>query len=270
MLKFKYPIADKDKIPEAHRALYTEANGFMVLQLEGGVDVDRLTEFRDNNIALTRERDALKATWEGLKIEDVRALMAKKSEIENSKAKTPEEVQKLIEERLTAVNSTHKAELDKIAAERDKLFGEMSVLKIGGAVTEAVTGLGALPAALPHISRAAAETMKLEDGKVVIYKDGKPAFSSKDGNPLSIKEWAEGLAKESPFFFAASQGGGAPGQQGGPKGSQANVPGYVPGTNPFKQGATFNLSVGQALFKADPDTARRLAAEAGFKALPAA
>jgi len=67
-LKFKY--AGKDQIPAEHASFYVERDGAWMLDVDGAADKSKLDEFRTTNVALIKERDDLKARFEGIDPEE--------------------------------------------------------------------------------------------------------------------------------------------------------------------------------------------------------
>jgi hypothetical protein len=79
-LKFKYTA--KDQIPAEQAGLYIERDGAFVLDAEGVVEKAKLDEFRQTNIALSKERDELKRRFEGIDPDEVRRLADEKRKLE--------------------------------------------------------------------------------------------------------------------------------------------------------------------------------------------
>ncbi len=71
-LKFKFKV--KDEIPADVLAHYVERDGAWVLDVEGAVDRSRVDEFRANNVALMKQLDELKARFNGIDLEETKAL----------------------------------------------------------------------------------------------------------------------------------------------------------------------------------------------------
>jgi len=262
-MKLKFQYASQTDIPEAFRSLYIEKEGKWIMDVEGATSVDRVTEFRDKNILLQKEVNDLKTTWDGFNADEVKALIAKKAEIEAQKSKDKGEIETLIQERTAQFKLAADKEKAALTAELEKAKGTLNRVVIEKSLIEHATKLGLREGAAEDLIARGARVFKLEDDKPVAYSpDGKPMYDAAAA-PLTIEGWLQGLTKAAPFLFTPSSGGGAPG------GAGAGGGGGTTSINPFKAGATFNMTAAGALLKSDPATARRLAAEAGFQLPPA-
>ena len=84
-MALKYKFKSKEEVPAEHLTLYTERDGAWVLDVEGAVEKAKLDEFRNTNIALSKERDELKQRFDGIDAEEARALLADKQKAEEEK-----------------------------------------------------------------------------------------------------------------------------------------------------------------------------------------
>ncbi len=71
-LKFKFKT--RDEIPTDVLGHYVERDGAWVLDVEGAVDRSRVDEFRANNVELMKQFDELKARFNGIDLEETKAL----------------------------------------------------------------------------------------------------------------------------------------------------------------------------------------------------
>ena len=263
-MKLKFIYATQADIPEAFRSLYVEKDGKWTLDVEGATSVERVTEFRDKNILLQKEVTDLKATWDGFDAAEVKALIAKKADIEAQKAKDKGELDKLIDERTAQMKAAAEKEKATLTESLAKANASLNRVVIEKSLIEHATKLGLRDGAAEDLVARGSRVFKLEDDKPVAYgPDGKALYDAAAA-PLTIEGWLQGLTKAAPFLFNGSAGGGSQGGAGGGGGGGQGGAG-----NPFKAGATFNMTAAGQLLKSDPATARRLAAEAGFQ-LPAA
>ena len=74
-LKFKFK--SKDEVPAEHLSLYippSRDDGAWLLEVGGAFEKAKLDEFRTTNVALLKERDELKARFEGIDPDEARKL----------------------------------------------------------------------------------------------------------------------------------------------------------------------------------------------------
>src|SRR4051812_18129611 len=108
-MALKYKVNSKAELPTEHAALYSERDGAFFLDVEGAVEKVKLDEFRNNNVALTKERDELKQRFDGIDPEEARAVLADRAKLEQEKQLKAGEVDKVVEGRVKAI----KADLEK-------------------------------------------------------------------------------------------------------------------------------------------------------------
>lgn len=120
-MALKFKIKSKDEIPAGLEAHYLERDGAWVLDAEGVVDKAKLDEFRTTNVALLKERDELKARFEGIDPGEVRRLAEEKRKLEEVQAIKAGEAEKVIESRVKAARGEVEKQLAAVASERDAL-----------------------------------------------------------------------------------------------------------------------------------------------------
>lgn len=256
--KFSYPTQAEIPADNPYKDRYIEKDGKWILDIEGAVATERLAEFRDKNIVITKELETLKKTWEGFDKTEVEGLIAKKAEIDGAKIKSESEFNTKLKERTDAM----KAEYDKKIAELEKAKNDneakLAEIIIDKALIEEGNKLGLRPEAAEFLATLGRKTFRMENGQPVAYgPDGKQLFDT-EANPMKISAFVADVAKKNAFAFKESTGGGAPGGAGGGGSGGAGDLG-----NPFKAGPGFNRTKQGELFAKDPNLARRLAAEAG-------
>ncbi len=261
MLKAFYESLDA--IPEAHRDLYKETDGKWHLQVEGMVAKEKVTEFRDNNVALAKENKTLKASVEAygaITPDQAKELWEKKEAIESGKAPNKEAIDKAVAARVEELNTAHKKQVDELMTSRDSMAVQLEELTITDAVVNAGTKHGLKASAKLDITMRARQIFKLKDGKpVALQPDGETPIYGKDGvTALTIDEWAEKQREEAPHLFGESKGSGAPGGGSG---------GTTKTSNPWKA-ETRSLTRQGEIVKADPKAAVRLIKEAGLNVPP--
>lgn len=256
-MKPKYSYTNAADIPPALKDFYTEKDGKWTIDIEGAASVDRVAEFRDRNILLTKEITDLKATWEGFTKDEVAALIAKKDEIEGAKVKSDGEFQVKLKERTDAMKADYEKRLGDLQKLKDRQDAQLSEVIIDKHLIEEATKLGLRPEAAMDLINRGRQVFKLKDGKPVAYNAEGAEIYDTDATPLAPSNWIKGIAKSAPFLFVESAGGGSAGGAGGGA-KQVTVTG-----NPWKQGTDYSMTKQGEIFKADPANARRLAAEAG-------
>jgi len=258
-MALKFKIKSKDEVPAEHLPLYTERDGAWLLDVEGAVEKAKLDEFRNNNLALARERDELKQRFDGIDPEQVRALLAEKQKLEDESLRTATgdkagEVEKVIEGRIKGI----KADLDKqvgtLTAERDALTSRLTAIQIDQGVVTAATKRGLRATALTDITARARAVFKLVNGVPAAFEsDGRSVRYGRDGlTPMTLDEWVDLQVAEAPHLFESNSGGGAAGNTAG-NGSRS----HGLQKNPFKK-ETWNLTEQMRLRKSDPNLAVRL------------
>lgn len=181
----------------------------------------KLAEFRNNNIALKKELDALKkklATVGDLDEEQLAELRNKAQTLDELAEKDllkKGKIDDVITQRVNAALKEPTDQLKKITTrnkELEEAAGTASKkyksLRVQTEVTRAAQRAGTLrPGALDDIIRRAESVWDIDDEDQLV---GKNVFNSR-GDAATLDEWATSLVKEAPYFFEAGQGGGAPG-----------------------------------------------------------
>ena len=146
----------KDEIPAEHLPLYAERDGAWVLDVDGAVEKAKFDEFRSTNAALVKEREELKARFEGIDPEQARAALTEKqraeeerllggapqpgaqpnaekereSEKEREKAAERERLEKVIEGRIKTVRSDLEKQVASLTGERETLHARLTSIQI--------------------------------------------------------------------------------------------------------------------------------------------
>jgi hypothetical protein len=253
-LKFKY--ASRDQIPAEHAGLYVERDGAFVLDADGAVEKSKLEEFRATNVAIMKERDDLKARFEGIDPDEVRKLADEKKRLEDEQRIKAGEFDKVLDGRLKTARTEWDKQLAGVTSERDALNARLSVIQIDQAVVNEATKRGLRPSAIPDVTARARMNFKLVNGVPQAFEaDGQNARVGKDGTtPMTLAEWVDALVSDAPHLFEANAGGGAAGSGSGGAGNRS-------GKNPFRKD-TWNLTEQMKLQKHEPQLAARLKAAA--------
>lgn len=191
----------------------------------------KLDSFRDNNIALSKERDTLKeqlGIYQPIVGEDpvefVKSLEEFKAtaqrvkdgelkegrQIEEATLKRTEELRKTLEERI------QKEALDKAAWVRkhDEVLNRYKTSQVASYIKDACMDAtsGVNPKAISEIVDVALKTFRADDQGRITPFDGEATIYGSDGSSaMTGLEWLQKLKESKPFFFAQTQGGGAGG-----------------------------------------------------------
>ena len=220
-----------DQVPEWLRGDAKEVNGKVEADV---VQTAKVDEFRNNNIKLSTERDALLKTTtdltalvgedvEAFKVE-IEALRKTNQEVDDGKLKGSDAVAKEVEARVLNLKGDYEKQIQnankEVGAWKDKAITFETRLKnthIDRAITSAVLdeNSGVDPRALPDILERARKVYTIEGEDKLVAKDGEAIVYGSDGaTPLPPNEWLEKLKGTAPYFFKSSEGGGATGSDG--------------------------------------------------------
>jgi len=243
----KAVLASLDGIPEALHSEYEQRDGAYHLKIEGDLpgfvplsvhaDIkNKLTEFRDNNIALLKDAAELAGVSSASDLSPVRdklkelsavdpkeyAAMKKRiAEYEKTGAKQPEDVANLIAQQVDAALAPINKKLEESEANRQAAEQRANKALLRDAVGSKAAKEGARANALGFLLDKAEETFHI-DGDTV---KAKPNVFSKEnpGKPLGVDEWIKTAIKEYDFAFEPSSGGDAPPAKPGPGGLPAKA-----------------------------------------------
>ena len=192
----------------------------------------KLDEFRENNIALSEERDNLKATNESLSkiigedseafVNELTDLRKTAQQVADGKLKASNDIEAEVENRVKAMREGYESQIAELTtknkaaneavAEGQRKYNNTVVDRY---ITDAVLNpeSGVNPAALPDILARARGIFKVaEEGKVVAMKSDNVVLYGADGaTPMTGEEWVAALKKDAPHFFKSNTGGGAGG-----------------------------------------------------------
>lgn len=230
------PVVDSlDKVPEALRTYYEkQADGKFHMSFDGApagfakqADLDaanaKIVEFRDNNVALLKEIEPLRAVKKTLGDLDPAAAVAavgKVKELETKGVTKPDDLQKAITDAVEAATKPLKDQVTSLTTENATAKQAAANAIRRSQIGEAFTKLGGVPEALDFVVGRAEGTFEVVDGKL---KAAQNKFSSvRPGEALGIEEWLGTQMKEAPFAFKPSGGSGA---EGGPKGKATHPAG---------------------------------------------
>ena len=256
-LKPKYK--DVKEIPVGDERLYVERDGAWVLEVEGLVEKAKLDEFRTGNLTLRKELEDFKARFEGIEPDEVKKLAEEKRKLElQAQGHKPEELDRLVGERIKGLKADWDKQLSAATTERDSLTSRLTAIQIDQGVLTVATKRGLRPTAIPDITARARVVFKLVNGAPRAFEaDGQTVRYGKDGvTPMTLEEWVDAQVADAPHLFESNAGGGAAGNPAG-----GGTGGKHSAKNPFRK-ETWNLTEQMKLQKSDPGLAARLKAAA--------
>lgn len=217
-----------DTIPDGlkEHAKKDDATGKFVVSVVSEV---KLNEFRDTNVRVSQERDALGVVVQKIKpligddidafITQYTELAATAQQVKDGKLKASDAIEAEIANRVTSMKSGFETQLTQaqqaLVQERNARVEATQKYNrsiIDQNVTQAVImpTSGANPEALNDILTRAYGVFQVQaDGKL-IAKDGEAVIYGADGvAPMTPMEWMTKLRVQAPYFFKPSGGGGA-------------------------------------------------------------
>ena len=258
-MALKYKVKSREELPAEHANLYVEREGAFVLDAEGVVEKAKADEMRASNIALKKQIEEHTARFEGIDPDAVRQLAEEKRKLELvAQGHKPEEVDRLVGERIKGLKADWDKQLSTVTGERDSLTTRLTAIQIDQGVITVATKRGLRPTAIPDITARARIVFKLVNGAPRAFEaDGATVRYGKDGvTPMTLEEWVDAQVAGAPHLFESNAGGGAAGNgAGGAGGLNRSV------KNPFRKD-TWNLTEQMKLQKTDPALAARLKAAA--------
>jgi len=258
-MPLKYKYTSKQEIPAEHQSLYVEREGAFYLDAEGVTDKAKADEMRNHNIELRKQIEERDARFNGIDPDEHRRLLEEKRKLElQAQGHKPEEIEKLVTDRLKGLKADWDKQFSAVTAERDSLTTRLTSIQIDQGIITVATKRGLRPTAIPDITARARTVFKLVNGAPQAFEpDGKTVRYGKDGiSPMTLEEWVDAQVTDAPHLFESNAGGGAAGNgAGGAAGSQRSV------KNPYRK-HSWNLTEQMKLQKTDPSLAARLKAAA--------
>lgn len=217
-------------VPEDLADFVKEDNGKFVVDVGPKA---KITEFRDNNIALKQERDALKAKLEVFgklgddpaKLQDeLKALREVDQLVKDGKLKGNDAISAEVERRLKETRESHEAQIrdltNKVGAAEQKAVQadqKWRVSVLDQRITNAVLAddSNVNPATLPDVLARARNIYTVTDDGKLVPKQGDAVVYGANGDPMQPKEWLTKVLAEAPYLGKTSAGGGADGGTGG-------------------------------------------------------
>jgi hypothetical protein len=221
-----------EAVPEGLKefAKKTDAGSFVVKV----VPQVKLDEFRETNVTIAKERDALKLFREqmapivGENPSEFAARVAELTKLEqqvkDGALKGTDAISVEVQNRVAAMKSDFERQNGETAAQLAEARRREAAANdrynrsiVDRAVTDAVVheSSGALPSALQDILLRARGVFTVDAAGKLVAKDGEAIIYGSDGaSPMTPLEWMQKLRSQAPYFFKSSNGGGAAGGNG--------------------------------------------------------
>ncbi|UVD36465.1 hypothetical protein RCXUPER_47 [Rhodobacter phage RcXuper] len=224
------------EVPEDLREHAKEGDSGFVVKV---APADKITEFRENNVKLSQQRDDLIAkvsqyeqvtgvpleALETGKLSDfaktLEALRETKKKVEDGALVENTSLEEAAAARVTEVTNSFKAQMAEIAKDRDahrdratKAEERANQMLVENNVRLAASDpdVAMLDKAVNLVLPQAFRVFRVEDGKLVPKtSDGTILYGSDGVTPMSMKEWLLKQRDENDFLFKGSRGGGASG-----------------------------------------------------------
>lgn len=227
-------FASIDVVPEGLREYAETKNGKVVVDVGPN---KKIKEFRDNNIAISQERDAkntrLTSYVTHLGYDDpekfateLADLRSVKQQVVDGTLKGTEAIQKAIQTGVAAKEASMQGTIQALTQERDTNAAAANDWKSKfqrSTLRQEITNVvlhkdsGAEPTALPDIlARAEQIFAVLDNGRLEARNGDQVIYSKKDGSsPMSPMEWLAETLATAPHLQKQSSGAGGTGGRGG-------------------------------------------------------
>ncbi len=265
----KTKIDSLEEVPEALQNFYEETgNGSYVLAIDGVPPQAqaKIAEFRENNIALAKQREDLEAqlkVFEGLDADKARDALGKLATMEEEEMVKSGDIETLVQQRLNANKADHLKQLETLKAAKDEAEkkAKLNQAKLSEYIIQQRVMDAIHSTATPHaaavsdiMQRAKSQWRLSEDGALYAVDEfGNKQFSKGGDEPMSPAEWSKNLVENARHLFAASVGSSATGSGGTKR----------PQNNPWSAEHR-SLDMQTKIFKENRDLAVKMAAEAGI------
>lgn len=225
----------QEAVPEDLRENAENKDGKFVVSVS---PTKKVTEFRDSNLSLSRERDGANATiakirtdfgYDPEKHDEFKAtldgLRTTDQQVRDGKLVKDTSLDDAVQKRTGEMQRQHQAQVDGLTTNNTNLTNENKELRLRLDNMEIDTRVGAAAAmetsglrvdAIEAVKDAARKVFQMRDGKLIpIDADGNIIYGSDGTKPMEPLEWIKTkLAQSSPFFFKESSGGGSGGGRG--------------------------------------------------------
>jgi hypothetical protein len=235
MATLTYPSLSE--VPETLRDSAKEVDGVYTVKV---APADKITEFRENNVKLSQERDALEGKvteYEqvtGVSLEELskgklkdfaktlESLRDTKAKVEAGSLVENTSLEEAAAARVTEVTASMKAQIAEQAREKDawrekaqKAEAATNQMRVENSIRLAASDpdVAMLDRAVGLVLPDAFKVFRVEDSGKLTPKtvDGTVIYGSDGVTPMTVKEWLLKQRDDNDFLFKGSKGGGASG-----------------------------------------------------------
>ena len=237
-MKLKAVYKNYSDIPSEFRELYSEIGNEYVLSVDDSDYKNRISEFRNNNIELSRQLENMKTSTEkmsvleeqlqrysGLDPDQAREAVARMQELSDKKLIEEGKIDELLNQRTDRMRSDYEGKINALTEALENARGGEQTLKskltevvVDSQLQSAINAIApAKRGAMEYILSKGRQTWTLGENNepVPLGADGKVIYGKDPQKVLSMEEWAQGLLQESPYLFEQSSGGGSSGSNSG-------------------------------------------------------
>lgn len=233
----KITFSSMEEVPADFKEIAKAEDGKVTIDV---VSSASLNEFRDRNIALSKERDSAQSLASRLQTElgfdpekldefltSYSSLKDVAQQVEDGKLVKDTSLKDALEARTAEMRQQHEAAIREATTRENNLKTQVGDLtgkfnrsiidrEIMMAASDPKSGIRT--DAMKAVLAEAYDTFKVgEDGRMIAKDNqGNIRYGADGATPLTIGEWFKGdLLKSAPYVFKASEGGGATGGEGG-------------------------------------------------------
>jgi len=229
------------EVDEKYRELYKQVGEEFVLDLDDGDYKTRISEFRNNNIELTRQLEEMKkqgasveemqkklAEFDGIDVEQAKEAMEQARQMKDKKLLDAGKIDELIAERTERMRQDYDGKVSALQKALENAEGsagefknKLSTVVIDNSLQQAVSQVAAVrKGAMQDIIARGRSVWSLDDqgNPIPNGPDGSVLYGADAKTPLSMTEWAESLVKEADYLFDGNAGGGGGGNDKGKSG----------------------------------------------------
>lgn len=207
----KAVLTSIEEAPEALRGLYVEKDGAFILPVEGMIPETqfneaktKLSEFRNSNIQVLKERDQLKAQldgfakqYEGVDLDEYRTLKEQTKKLKGRGVESPDDIEAIIKKAIKPMAD----KIESIEMERRKLQDALSEKAFDDLLSKSAIDSGVRLEAVEDAIYRAKRNFNFSDGKII----------DKNNEEISPAEWFKtDLAVKAPHLFKPNTGSGVP------------------------------------------------------------